>query len=363
MEAEKKLRQKPKKKIILKSKMATYGGPGVQGGTSLQNPKYDTYVTTTVLTSIVLGSGVPQPFPRITGHQKIVLQFSNAPIPITCSFSVTGGSNSSQQNGVPMFPNPKFVYNPSINFVPTENQLGCSVAFSQAPKTSKSTRVNLFSVTETVTGNNWQFNIAMSPFANVPNLITFPLPQAIPLTGTVTIVVYSYRGIPYMRETGIPVAFNAPEYSEREFVTTFPGGPNPLDIPGVTLPFYRFGGQQDIVFIIPGFFFQFSIDYGILGQAGGYIGLVGPNANPILSNPPPQNCIVTPVSVPGSQMTQQPFSFLVEDTNTGNERTYAFTFYPNPTIGQKPTISLVGGPDLGVLDSTLKIVTRHFTTI
>lgn len=425
--------------------MATYGGPGVQGGTSFENPNYKTYVKRKVLNSNDIGSGTPQEFDRVTGHQKIVMKFGQTDAAPTCTFSIMGGSNKSQPDCVPMFPNPKSVYNPSINFIPAEPPLGCYVAVRPVSKTSKSTRVNVFNIAENVTGNNWYFTVEMSPFAVIPNLIRFPLtgsfvgyislfsgsyaapgnrltvlsvaqgtilragqiisgvgitPGTIitggPIDGgpgiytvggaaqlaggsiagetitmtqqginqDITITTYYYRGVPYMREAGIPVAFTTPDYWERSYITNFTSvaNVNPLDVP-IPLPFSRYPGQQDIVLTLSnGFYLQFSIDYGILGQAGGYIGLVGPNANPELCDPPPQNCIVTPVA-PVTPMTQEPLTFLVEDTNVPNVRTYAFTFYPNPNIPNKPTITLVGGPDLGALSLELKINVRHFKTI
>ena len=426
--------------------MATYGGPGVQGGTGLENPRYRAFVKTKTLTSNAIASGSSQEFPRVTGHQKIVLKFGTTDASPTCAFSIMGGTNTVQPDGIPMFPNPKSVYNPSINFVPAEPPLGCYLAVQPVSKTSKSTRINVFTVAENVTGNNWYFTVAMSPFAPVPNLITFPLtgsfvgyislfsgsygapgntltvlsvtqgtiirvgqvisgPGITPGTTIVsgpigggpgvytvggapqlaggsiagetivtsqsgvppdtTISIYYYRGVPYMREAGIPVAFTNPDYWERTYVTNFTSVANVNPLDALTpLPFSRYPGQQDIVLTLSdGFYFQFSIDYGILGQAGGYIGLVAPNANAILCNPPPQNCIVTSVT-PGTTMTQQSsLTFLVEDTNAPNNRTYAFTFYPNPNIPNKPTITLVGGPDLAALDAELKVVVRHFKTI
>lgn len=425
--------------------MSRYGGPGTQGGASLENPQYESYVINKTLISNTLASGAALEFPRVTGHQKIVLKFGTADSSPTCAFNIMGGSNKSQSDGIPMFPNPRAVYNPSINFVPAEAPLGCYLAVQPVSKTSKSTRINVFTVIENVTGNNWYFNIAMSPFADVPNLISFPLsgsfvgyislvggtygapgnkltvlsvaqgtyllpgqvisgvgitPGTTILSGptgagpgiytvsggpqlaggsaageTITttqqgtppdtiLSIYYYRGVPYMREAGIPVAFTAPQYWERNYITNFTSvaGVNPLDALA-PLPFSRFPGQQDIVLTLSsGFYFQFSIDYGILGQAGGYVGLIAPNANAILCGLPPQNCIVTPVS-PGFTQTQQALTFLVEDTNAPNVRTYAFTFYPNPNIPSKPTVTLVGGPDLAALDAELKVVTRHFKTI
>jgi hypothetical protein len=425
--------------------MSRYGGPGVQGGTSLANPRYKANIISKTFETILFPLGLPLEFPRITGHQKITLKFGTTDSAPTCSFSLNGGSNSTQPDCIPMFPNPRAVYNPSINFVPIEEPLGCSIAVLPVSKTSKSTRINVMAVTENVTGNNWYFTISMSPFSNVPNLITFPLSGSFVgyislLTGSygapgntltvlsvaigtflrpgqiisglgvtpgttivsgptdagpgvytvsggpqlsggsvlgqqmtitqsgvppdTTLTISYYRGLPYMRESGIPVAFAAPEYSEVNYTTNFNSimGSNPLDTP-IPFDFSRFPGQQDIVLqLSTGFYFQFSIDYGILGQAGGYIGLVAPNANALICEPSPQNCVVTPVT-PGFTMTQQVLNFLVEDTNVPNVRTYSFTFYPNPNMPKKPTIVLVGGPSLGALDVVLKVVTRSFKTI
>lgn len=426
--------------------MSRYGGPGTQGGTSLENPKYETYVRTKFL-SPDFGIGLPQDFPRITGHQKIVLKFGVLDTSPTCTFSLTGGSNTNQPEIKPMFPNTRSTYNTSINYVPAETAQGCVLKFLPYIATSKSTRTNVFNVLENITGNNWYFTIAMSPFADVPNLIQFPIngnfigyislvsgiygpagntltvlsvdpgvvlrpgqvitagdivpgttiiagpaeggpgiytvggaPQLSggSLTGElivatqqnnpvmVSLKIYSYRGLPYMRESGISVAFTAPQYVERNYTTNFDSilGVNELDSLQ-PLPFFRFAGQQDIVFTLSNsFYFQFSIDYGILGQANGYIGLVGPNTNPMIVDPPAQNCIITAVSpLDRNQIMQQVLTFLVEDTNAPNNRTYAFTFYPNPNMQRKPTITLVGGPDLGALTAELKVVIRSFATI
>lgn len=421
--------------------MATYGSGGVQGGRALGNPKYNSYVKSTSITAAngklaTLNTGAPVEFDRVTGHQKITLFFGvTQPVP-ACSFGLTGGTNTQCSECLPMFPNPNGTYDRTINYSFADFQNGCIFqSLPLPPKTSKSVRINRFTVA--VTSQNRYFILAMAPFSIVPSTITFPLtgtfvgytsalaggPQGNGVFLNVTSVssgtilmpgqsvlgttilaqvsgntgdvgVYTlaaarntasstitltqptittdiklqinfYRGLPYMREGGMSISSGAPDYSERNFITTFPGNANPLDAFGA-LPFTRFSGQQDIVVtnLTTLFYFSFSIDYGILGQAGGYLGLASPEANAkILTGA--ENCVVDyiPVSIP-EQTLQQTLSFLVTTaTDPQGPRAYIFTFAPAPYTQTAPTIQLINNFPFGANSVEVKVVTRQFRTI
>ena len=189
--------------------------------------------------------------------------------------------------------------------------------------------------------------------------------QPSPITTDIEMQIKFYRGVPYMREAGIPVSFGPPDYYERVFTTLFPGGPNPLDL-FAALPFSRFPGQQDIVVtnLTTGFYFSFSVDYGILGQAGGYLGLPAPNADAkILSGP--ENCTIDPIPVPiDQQILQQTLGFLViTPTDPQGARAYTFVFAPAPYTQTPPTIQLINNFPFGVDSVEVKVVTRQFRTI
>ena len=171
---------------------------------------------------------------------------------------------------------------------------------------------------------------------------------------------YFYRTPPNLRTGGIPRSFGAPSYIEVGYPTVFSGTPNPLDA-GNPLPFYRYNGIQDIVVtnITTGFYFSFSIDYGVLGQAGSYIGLVAPNANPRLRENPPQNCSVT--SLTGGTSILSPSSYLI--SSPGDGRSYEFLFNPYPYNQEPPLIRLVAGPVFNNEVVQVSVVIRKFSTI
>lgn len=282
--------------------MATYGA-GTQGGQALENPKYENYVHQKTFPLGTFAPGVPLTLDRVTGHQKITIKYGNLDSSPSWTFYIKGGSNTTQSEVLPMFPNMSPVYNQSINYVPAEAPQGCTVEVLPIP--SNSTRINRFRVTSLFTF--FVFDFAWSPFCSVPPTITFP-PAPVnpaPLADDVTVTIVFFRTPPNMRTAGIPISFGSPDYQNRDYVTNFVGGPNPLDD---MLPhnFRRFNGQQQIVVtnLANNFFFSFGVDYGINGQAGGYLGLVNPNANARPTNLPTQNCSIIfdydlTITVPG----------------------------------------------------------------
>ncbi len=440
--------------------MSSYGYGVNQGGRTILTPRYHSYVMTENYTAAngqlaILNAGNPVTFTRVTGHQKITFKFGVLDISPSCSFSLIGGSNTVQSEGLPMFPNPNQTYNKTINYTPTELSRGCFLITEPIPNTN-TTRINVFTVVDQVTTPNLFFRIALSPFCSVPSTLTFPLTgsfvgyislltgtYALPgviltvlsvtpgtailpgqvisgagvalgttivnqLTGgfggigtyTVNIAQLSggslagelmtvtqpgpiltdislrinyYRGEPYMREMGIPVAFGAPTYIEKNYPTVFlsVAGVNPLDN-NTALPFYRYNGQQDIVVtnLTTGFYFAFSIDYAIIGQNGGSLGLSAPNGNPKLVGPAAttENCTITSdLPPPFGQSTIQALMFAVVAANDPEgARTYIFTFDPFlPVVSTPPPplIQLVGGPDFGADNVEVRVVVRQFRTV
>lgn len=195
------------------------------------------------------------------------------------------------------------------------------------------------------------------------NGAVFTVPQLSLTLGGLTEIslkIIFYRTSPNLRTGGIPTSFGAPLYYEQGYPTVFSGNPNALDALS-PLPFYRFNGVQDIVVtnLTTNFYFSFSIDYGTLGQGGGYLGLAAPNANPNLRAQPPQNCSI--VCLTGGSVLLEPSTYLI--SSPGDGRSYVFLFNPYPYTQIQPLIQLVGPPFGNGIDVEVKVVTRRFRTI
>lgn len=346
--------------------MSGYGGSGPQGGKSLLSNEYVTYSYQKMLSDADLNTNGAFELQRITGHQEIVIHFLvPGPIIPSCTFYITGGSNTTQSNVLPMFPNTYQTYNQTINYIPAETPRGCIV--ETQPQPTGTTRINVFRVTETITGDGYSFIFAFSPFTKVNPTVTFPTGQP-PFTGDmIAITSFFARLHPNMRSSGMPISSGAPEYFNREYPLTFPGGPNPLD-DMQPHEFRRANGIQEIVVTIvsTGFMFSFPIDYGIIGEANGYIGFVSPLPKariPVERGMTKiQNCIIEgigesdPIALPSTFGVTTP-------TDPEGVRFYRFIFDHNPYTQKKPTIQLLGGSPFGASDVIINVVTKKFMSV
>ena len=329
--------------------MASYGA-GVQGGKSLLAPKYTINTYTTIVGNDLFAPGTAFEFSRVTGPQKIVMTYVDdlphpPPFqPPSWVFYITGGSNFSGSQITPSsfgsltsntFPG-------TINYTPDDfPPLGCTVVEQPRPS-SNTTRINVFLVTEFVTGFNLQFILAWSPFCSVAPLIMIAPGTPAPIGfQQVEMDIFFYRTPPTMRMSGTPSSFGAPEYTYKSFDTLFPAA---TIYDGAAHPFRRYNGQQSIVVSDVGTnnFFSFEMDFGIIGQANGYIGFISPTANgsAVQAQIPSMNCTVTnlPSGSPHSVVQIEQFQII-----DWAGRTFIFSFDPNPYTQNLPTIRFVGG--------------------
>jgi hypothetical protein len=342
--------------------MATYGGGFVQGGNSLLNPKYTTYTDVINFTSGNLNTNLGLTFRRVCGPQMIIMKYRNgAPIEPTWAFSIRGGSNAASSEVLPMFPNTIKNYSNVINYVPDETpSRGC--VLSVLPQPTNTTRIDVFRVIESVTGANFQFIFAWSPFGGtVPPIITLPAPQIALFNIEMTLIYY--RTPPDITTSGIASSFGAPEYFTESFQTPFlsVAGVNPLDA-GTPLPFRRYNGQQRIVFLntTTSFYFAFEIAYGIIEQGNGYFGYTSPTTNAVLvENSIPENCTITNTGIRSPSLV----SVLQYTVVALDGRTYLFTFDPNPYTQTQPTIRLIAGLPFGVENVTIQNFHLYFGSV
>jgi hypothetical protein len=350
--------------------MSGYGGSGPQGGKSLLLPEYTIQSYNSQITAASLNTNLPIEFPRVTGHQEIILQFMPAvpgPVIPTCSFFIKGGSNTEQTTGLPMFPNTQKVYNQTITYMPAESSKSCILETLPQPKNT--TRINVFRLTELVTGNGYIFEIAFSPFTRLRPTITFVAGQPPFIQDRISLTNFFYRGNSNMTASGIPISFGAPNYYNRVFNTNLisSGGVNPLDN-NLRHPFKRVNGIQDITVKISstGFTFSFPIDYGIITQANGYIGFVSPTTRAKIprvagSGAKVQNCILEEIGTQLPVNGRSVFS-ISTPTDPDGARVYEFIFDPNPNQVE-PTIRLLSGPLLGASNVNINITTRYFSSV
>lgn len=339
--------------------MATYGGGLVQGGNAIQNIKYDPNTYLFNMSSIALNTGAPIEFNRVTGPQTFIMRYKNgAPIEPTWEFSIRGGMNSTSSSVLPIYSNTATNYG-VVDYVPDDiPPRGCTIQV--LPKPTNTTRVDIFQITENVTGLNMTFIIAMCPSSPVRPTITLPAPQIIPFG--IEMATIFYRLNPGFSSMGINSSYGAPDYETYVLETDFisDGGINPIDAaPGT---FRRYNGQQTIVLtnLDTGVYFSFDIDYGIIRQGNSYIGFINSTTNPVLvQNSNPQNCTVVNTGLNHKAMIK----FLQYTVTALDGRSYLFTFYPNAYTQQPPTIQKIGGPDLGIESVSVDVYYRTFYTV
>lgn len=318
--------------------MSSYGA-GTQGGKSLGAPQYDVFSYSTIIGPDLFTPGLGFEFHRVTGPQKIVMTAIIGGQSTSWTFYIRGGSNTSASQVLP----PKGgIYPGTINYVPDSfPPIGCTL--TAEPQPTRTTRINVFKVRELVSGNNLEFILAWSPFCSVTPIISLTPGQPLPLNfQQVEMDIFFYRTPPNMRMSGTRSSFGAPDYTYKSFDTL-------ITVPEINsfapLPFRRYNGQQEIVVrdIVTGTYFSFDIDFGIIGQANGYIGFTSPAANAI---PPSakistKNCTVANLTPNDPYSVTQILSYRVTDT-TG--RSFIFTFDPNPYTQTSPTIKFDAGP-------------------
>lgn len=339
--------------------MATFGS-GPEGGKAIVAPTYRKYIDKKTL---YLLANQSQQFQRVTGPHRIIMSIVGSPN-LSWAFSLTGGTNSTSGEGLPMFPrDPKKLYNPSINYKINGDDLpayGCVITtLPVPPQSAMTTRVNMFQVTETVTGSNFSFVISECPYAHVDPTIVSTLNVDVDMK----IIFYrakadNYRSLGWSESRGAPVfkAYNFPT----DFISN--AGVNPLDSM-TALPFQRISGQQTIVVYNKSThaYFSFDVDYGIIGQGGGYLGYVSPTANAKLASKDIENATlssITGLSNPNAVIRKEMFTLVASDG-----RTYEFVFDPSGYNQIPPTIRLSAGPLLGAESISVNVFARYFKTL
>lgn len=319
-------------------------GTGPQGGSTLMAARYETFVYDLILTSVNLNTHAPIQIYKVSGPQMIVMTYLNGASPQpSWTFHMRGGNTSSCYQVLPMFPDQQGTYASTNNYVEDDNPpLGCTISAQPIPPGTS--RINVFNVTENMTGLGLQFQFAWSPFAPIPPIIT--LLPIVPTAFNINLKMVFYRTTPDLRNQSIPVSFGAPDYLlntfDNPFIAPIPGD-NPLN-DNLPHTFRRYNGEQTISLtdMSTGYFFSFQIDYGIIEDGCGYIGVISPTGNAAQpsSQLPPQNCTVSNTGALGNG-AQKAMEYTVV---SGDGRTYIFTFYPFPYTQQPPTVQLIAGP-------------------
>lgn len=343
--------------------MATVG-QGTQGGYSIIAPSYKKYITKLTFDLV---AGVPQTFPRVCGPHRIVMSFTPLVGSTTSwSFAITGGSNQVATEVLPMFPrNPEDLYNKTINYRINGSDLppfGCSITTLPVPPASAmTTRVNIFQVDEIVTGSGLSMMFAYCPFAGIDPTIT-----------STTSVVVDMRIISYRAEgdnhraIGYQESRGAPFYIVRNFPTIFTSvaGVNPLDS-YTPLQFQRISGMQTILVAdtTTGFYFSFDVDYGIIGQAHGFLGYnYNPTPNASLASKDIENATLVGISSPTNVHAQEKVEEFILAASDG--RAYKFAFDPSGYNQLPPTIQLLApSAPLGADNLVVNVFVRYFQTL
>jgi len=340
--------------------MATVGSGYVQGGKALIAPSAVKYVDRK---QISLGVTTPQKFSRVVGPQRIIMTWGT----YSWAFSLTGGSNTTQSQTLPMFPRPRDdVYNATIDFRINGADLfpfNCTI-ITILPIPQNTTLINVFQVTETVTGNNFTFLLAYCPTAGIDSTITYLGAPQVPNFVDMKIVYYRAK-LSDSRAFTYPLSYGPPSYYVSNSPTTFAPvvGVNPLDA-FTPLQFQRMSGEQTILVsnTTTGFYFAFDVDYGIIGQARGYLGWVNPTANASLAAIDVVNATILDISSPGDpNAVIQVIQFVVA---ADDGRTYVFTFDPSGSTQVPPTIMLDSpGPVIGAETIVVNVFVRHFQIV
>lgn len=326
-------------------------GAGPQGGIKFISPSYTSFSENITLTPLQLQTYAPLEFPGVVGQQTTTISFD---VDIACQFSLVGGTTRTAQQLFPNATNSNYDQSQTYR-VNDILPIGCTLeAQPLASPPSKSSRINRFLLTETVTGNNFQFILAYSPFFPINPTLQFLSPQIIllPITVTTTNLMVNKDN----RPIGYQLSLNYPTFNTQIYPTLF--GAGVLDD---LLPhsFTRFNGQQTIRVTnnTTQFQFAFEIDYGINTQAS-YYNFTDPTCVAKLINTLYGCTITTPV-IPNNYSAYSVVVFTVTGTDG---RSYLFTIQPNPAEAILPTITLVG-PALGAATLNVDLLTKRFETI
>ena len=344
---------------------------GPQGGQALQSPSYTTYKYTGTYTKTQLTTNLAL-LKRVMGQQRIVCTLAIAGTPYTFSFALTGGTNRPTTNALPMFPNLASTYSTLINYAldgQNTPPAGCTVEMLPIPSGGTASRINIFDVTETLSGSNYVFRFSLCPFLNIDSTIESTGPV---LPDGTTLTVYSefFRVTPDLRTEGKLISGMTPNYTTRLFNTLVPtnGAASPLDTPGTKVDFRRYPGQQTIVFtnLTTSYYFSIDLDYGIIGQANGYIGFTtSPTAN-CRTISTPVGCTVNSVAVSNANSNANSRVIRLEVTSPvsdGGGRVYTLEFSPYAYQKAAPTISLGSGAVLGNVDVNVGVYARYFSYV
>ena len=312
------------------------------------------YRTQEINIDIVPLNGTPLLFKRVVGQHRIFMSYGS----FTWSFSLRGGTNSTCSQVMPMYPSSgKNTYDPNINYaLDQESPRGCIVNVEPIPQNT--TRINVFTVKETLTGSDLEFIFSYSPFTSIDSTVVCKTP----IEGTLNMKIVYHRST--QKNFDIPVSFGAPYYITRDFYKLFEsdGFSNPLDA-NIPLSFKRYNGQQNIVVenLNTGFYFSFYIDVGVARNALGYIGATtDPALNCITMLPSSENCTIEILPTPSPVAAAHQVKLRVS-TPADYNRVYIFSFLPDTYSQSPPTIQLESGDKFVDENIVVHLYARYFT--
>lgn len=324
-------------------------GAGPQGGIKFISPSYTSFSDSVTLSDVNLNTYVPLEFPGVVGQQTTTISFG---LNMECQFSLVGGTTRTTQQLFPNSTNSNYDQSQTYR-VNDILPIGCTLEVQPLTPT-KSSRINRFLLIESVTGSNFQFILAYSPFFPINPTIQLLSPQIIlsPITITTTNLMVNKNN----RPIGYQLSLNYPTFNTQIYPTLF--GAGVLDD---LLPhsFTRFNGQQIIRVTnnTTDFQFAFEIDYGINTQCS-YYSFTDPTCVAKLINTL-YGCTITTPAIPNNYSQYSVVTFTVTGTDG---RSYNFTIQPNPAEAILPTITLIG-PILGAATLNVDLLTKRFERI
>ncbi len=347
---------------------------GPQGGKGIYSPTYvvNRYAKEWVATDF--DDTTPVEFLRVMGPHRIIMTLTTTGEGggiYTFSFSLTGGTNQPVTNSRVMFPNTAKVYNQTINFIVNGSEVpptGCVVTTDPIPESKIPTRINIFRVRETLSGDDTTFIFRMCPFLNIPT--TIETTEDLPADSTLAVYAEFYRVHPNLRTEGILISREAPSYRAQLYTTTITPVDNvsPLDDPTTKVPFKRFSGQQTIVMTnnTTNYYFSFDLDYGIIGQGNGYLGWCSGTANGRVVKSEPIGCTIENVVISGANTNALAKVIrlrVTTEVGDGGGRVYLLEVSPSGYNQIPPTISRELGAAIGDEIVTVQVCGRYFQTV
>lgn len=342
--------------------MSSTFGSGPQGGRQIYSPNYSTFKKSTLFTVDQLTDTANLEFSRVVGPQRIVFKYLTPALqfPQTWSFSLTGG------NGSTTSPNVLYTGAQIENYVVGEPEpTGCTVETLPIPvyKQGVTSRINQFTVIESVTGDNFNFTLKFCPFLSINPTLLLTNPSGTPGSTLQVDVTYNRAS---SDQRGQLFSKSYSQYATKNFITLFTPvvGVNPLD-DNLPHPFYRFNGQQTmIVRIGTTFYFSIEFDFGVLRQGSalmgaGYLGYTDPTWNFKFINS--ENCTVLETGTVQQSMVKT-ITFTAT-TPAPDSRVYEFVFDGNVQLQRQPTIRLASGAAIGNEVVSVIISGLYFMTI